>query len=267
MAAASPGWASAGHGPWHRAEWSAGALGATALHIALALGVVAVVAIQRDEFMDRPELAIELDMGATAPPPLIEEKEGAGGGGAGGAIASPEPLPDTAKPQAPVVPAEFIEPVEGAPVVRTEGPPPVGYGAGFGGGMGGGIGGGIGRGIGKGSGDGVDIKPKAPPAPGPVDAGVRYDEVSTAIYSRLIRYPRSALDNRQEGIGKLRVVVARDGKVLSWGIEQSTGHSVLDREIRRVARKVSSLDPLPMLPAGTTGIVHVKIIFHVVGGG
>ncbi|MCJ2187978.1 energy transducer TonB [Novosphingobium beihaiensis] len=265
IAASSQGWASAGHGPWHRGEWGAGALGASVLHIGLALGVALAVAVNRDQFMDRPELAIELDMGASAPPPLLEQKEGAGGGGAGGAIASPEPLKETAKPMPPVVPPEFIEPVEGAPAVRTEGPPPAGYGAGFGGGMGGGIGGGMGRGIGTGSGEGVDIKPPPPPRQAPVDAGVQYDEVSTAIYSSLIRYPQSALDNQQEGMGRLRVVVTREGKVLSWGIEQSTGHSVLDREIRRVARKVDALDPLPMLPAGTQAIVHVKIFFHIVG--
>ncbi|MCT2397941.1 energy transducer TonB [Novosphingobium mangrovi (ex Huang et al. 2023)] len=259
------GWASSATPDWHRSEWSAGVLGATVLHAGLALAVVAVAAVARDQFLERPEMAVELDMGAVAPPPLLERTEGAGGGGAGGAIASPEPLKAPAAPLPPVVPPEFIEPVEGAPVVRTEGPPPVGYGAGFGGGMGGGIGGGIGKGVGTGTATGVDIpKPKPPETAAPVQAGAHYDQVSTAVYSRLIRYPQSALDDGLEGVGALNVVVTGDGKVLSWGIQQSTGHTVLDKEISRVARKVQSLDPIPGLPAGKRAIVHVKIFFHIV---
>lgn len=257
---AAAGWASSATPDWHRQEWGAGMVGASALHVGLALAVVAAATIARDQFLERPELAVEIDMGAVAPPPLLEQTEGAGGGGAGGAIASPEPLKGPAVPLPPLVPAEFIEPVEGAPVVRTDGPPPVGYGAGFGGGMGGGIGGGIGKGIGTGTATGVDIKPKPPETT--VQAGAHYDQVSTAVYSSLIRYPQPALDDGLEGTGGLSVVVTGDGKVLNWGIEQSTGHAVLDKEIGRVARKVQALDPIPGLPAGKRAIVHVKIFFQ-----
>ncbi len=258
------GWASAAPMPWARREWGAGALGAAGLHVALALAVAGVVALSRHALLEPPEMTIELDMGDVAPPPMVERKEGAGGGGAGGAIAAREPLKATAKPLAPLVPPEFIEPVPGAPVVRTEGPPPVGYGPGFGGGMGGGIGGGMGRGIGSGAGDGRDIP--APPAapPTPVNAGAHYDAISTAIYSGLIRYPPSALRAGLEGLGVLRVVVDRTGKVLSWEIEKSTGHDVLDTEIKRVARKVHAIDSIPTLPVGYKGIVHVQIVFQMV---
>ncbi|MCJ2180583.1 energy transducer TonB, partial [Novosphingobium album (ex Hu et al. 2023)] len=116
-------------------------------------------------------------------------------------------------------------------------------------------------GVGTGTATGVDIKPRPET---PVQAGAHYDQVSTAVYSSLIRYPQAALDDGLEGIGGLSVVVTGDGKVLSWGIEQSTGHSVLDKEISRVARKVRSLDPIPGLSASKRAIVHVKIFFHIV---
>jgi TonB family protein len=254
-------------------EWSAGALGAVTLHAALAAAIVIASSANQHEMMPRPELAVELDMDATAAEPkLPQPTPGAGGGGAGGAIASAVPLPASYKPVAPIIPPEFIEPVKGAPVARTSGADgqglPLGYGPGFGGGMGGGIGGGIGKGIGSGSGSGLEVPSPPPPPPKPeepVATTMRYNEISTARYARLIVYPPAALEQQEQGSGVLAVILTPEGKVVRWYLQRSTGKPRLDAEIRRVAAQVDQLDPLPAANPHQRMVARIPITFRLGG--
>lgn len=72
-----------------------------------------------------------------------------------------------------------------------------------------------------------------------------YVELSTRKYLERVRYPARAEKRNIEGVGLLQVTVRRDGTVVSWEIIESSGSPILDQEIRRVARQVRKLDPLP----------------------
>ncbi|MBD3730258.1 MAG: hypothetical protein IE933_11175, partial [Sphingomonadales bacterium] len=117
-------------------DWGEGALIALVLHIALAALVLLAVRATIAEGEGQGDIVVDLDMTGEEPPPLPQPNRDAGGGGAGGAIKSPVPLPPDTPRLGPVVPPDKIEPVKGAPVARTSGSPPVGYGPGFGGGQG-----------------------------------------------------------------------------------------------------------------------------------
>jgi len=106
-------------------------------------------------------------------------------------------------------------------------------------------------------------KPAPPPPPRPTRVSQRFVEISTREYARMIVYPGFALERGEEGQGILRVEVARDGKVLGWDLIKSTGHGRLDDEIRRVARRVSRLDPLPDNFAYDTTKVNIPITFTI----
>lgn len=75
-----------------------------------------------------------------------------------------------------------------------------------------------------------------------------------AYYARLTawleqhkKYPRAAQRRNQQGTAYLRFVVDRHGKVLSYEIEHSSGHRLLDREVERIIRRAR---PLPAIPEG-----------------
>lgn len=87
--------------------------------------------------------------------------------------------------------------------------------------------------------------PPPPPPPKPVQLSKRFIDISTAQYIRHVEYPRKALLKEIEGTGKILVQIDRDGNVLHWELKESAGHPILDREIERVASKVTKLDPLP----------------------
>ena len=59
------------------------------------------------------------------------------------------------------------------------------------------------------------------------------------------RYPRRAQLRRQEGTVMLRFVMNPQGRVLSYRIERSSGHRLLDEEVREMIKRAS---PLPAMP-------------------
>lgn len=59
-------------------------------------------------------------------------------------------------------------------------------------------------------------------------------------------YPRSAVSRQIEGRAKVRVSVARDGSIANYEFVQETGHTVLDREVDRLMKRI---DPLPSPPS------------------
>ncbi|MBD3774953.1 MAG: TonB family protein, partial [Rhodobacteraceae bacterium] len=131
-----------------------------------------------------------------------------------------------------------------------------------GGGQGGGIGGGSGTGIGPGSGSGI-ASPPAPPPSGPIETSKSYSKVSAIQFAQRLRYPHAALEAGIEGDGRVTFVIRRNGKIVRWAIEASTGNAMLDAEMRRAAGKLDALDPVPELEPGQVGIVHVTVNFHI----
>ena len=50
---------------------------------------------------------------------------------------------------------------------------------------------------------------------------------------------------RQQGTALLRFTMDRNGRVLAWQIEQSSGHPALDRAVEEM---LSRAQPLPQMP-------------------
>jgi TonB family protein len=122
-----------------------------------------------------------------------------------------------------------------------------------------------GGGIGSGPPLPLPPPPPAPPPPPPqvTEVSSQFVEISIRAYTSRIIYPGASLDRGEEGRGVLRVTIARDGKVRDWDIIRSTGHSRLDREIVRVAKLVSRLDPLPTNFARNEAKVDIPITFAI----
>ena len=83
-------------------------------------------------------------------------------------------------------------------------------------------------------------------------AGVRADYLSRlqGWLERHKRYPRRARRRRQEGTALLRVVMSRDGTVISQRLERSSGHAALDREVKAMLKRAQ---PLPKMPPEMSG--------------
>ena len=59
------------------------------------------------------------------------------------------------------------------------------------------------------------------------------------------RYPRRAKLRNEQGVVVLRFLVTRGGEVGDFGIEKSSGHSLLDEEVREMIQRAQ---PLPKIP-------------------
>jgi TonB family protein len=86
--------------------------------------------------------------------------------------------------------------------------------------------------------------PSPPPPPEP-QVSQQFIRISTAQYSRLVVYPDESLAKNEEGVGDLLITMERDGTVVKWELVGSTGFERLDNEVRRIARKVKTLEALP----------------------
>ncbi|MBF2760983.1 MAG: energy transducer TonB [Ectothiorhodospiraceae bacterium AqS1] len=75
------------------------------------------------------------------------------------------------------------------------------------------------------------------------------------------RYPKRARRRQQEGTAMLRIVMDRQGRIVIYELIESTGHRLLDKELRSMIERAS---PLPPIPAGMTGSrleVRIPIAF------
>jgi len=72
-----------------------------------------------------------------------------------------------------------------------------------------------------------------------------YIALLQAWLERHKEYPRRAQSRRQEGTALLHVVIDRDGRVLEYRLEKSSGHSLLDREVTAMIKRAQ---PLPKMP-------------------
>lgn len=84
-----------------------------------------------------------------------------------------------------------------------------------------------------------------PAALGSSGARAGYAETLAAWLERHKRYPRRSQRRREEGIGYLYLIVARDGRVLDVRIERSTGYPALDEELLDMVERAK---PLPAFP-------------------
>jgi len=72
-----------------------------------------------------------------------------------------------------------------------------------------------------------------------------YAAILQAWLERHKEYPRRAQRRRQEGTALLYFVMDRDGHVLDYRIEESSGFGLLDREVERMIERAQ---PLPRMP-------------------
>lgn len=108
-------------------------------------------------------------------------------------------------------------------------------------------------------------EPPQPEEPQPVQQA-SYQEIAEAILAANKRYPHEALMSGTEGTVTLSYIVNSQGTVLAYTIEQSSGHPVLDDEVKRLIRSVR----FPPFPAGDTDTrktLEVTIEFDLHGGG
>jgi len=59
------------------------------------------------------------------------------------------------------------------------------------------------------------------------------------------RYPRGAQMRRQEGTALLHFVMDREGRILEYRLQESSGHATLDREVEAMLKRA---EPLPTFP-------------------
>jgi protein TonB len=94
----------------------------------------------------------------------------------------------------------------------------------------------------------------AVPAPGssvsrPSNAMPTWQSQLLAHIRRHKNYPRAAMIRRQEGATLVRFALDRKGKVLSYRLERSSGHAILDEETLDLIRRAQPLPaPPPEMP-------------------
>jgi len=75
------------------------------------------------------------------------------------------------------------------------------------------------------------------------------------------RYPRRARKLGQQGTTKVRFTINRDGRLLSFRILASSGHDLLDQEVREMLRRASPMPAIPKAIARAELTVTVPISF------
>jgi protein TonB len=80
--------------------------------------------------------------------------------------------------------------------------------------------------------------------------GLTWQGLLLARLQQAKRYPLSAQARRQQGVVLLQFTMDRDGKVLTAGIEKSSGYDLLDQEALALIQRVQ---PLPKPPAEVAG--------------
>ncbi len=100
--------------------------------------------------------------------------------------------------------------------------------------------------------------------PGPIRTNWQAQLVSQL--ERYKRYPRIAQEQRQQGTAHLRFTVDRQGRVLSFQLERSSGVALLDEEVLALIQRAQPLPaPPPEVPGDRIQLV-VPIQFLIQGG-
>ena len=101
----------------------------------------------------------------------------------------------------------------------------------------------------------------SPQSGGDPNAKRSYQREVQRILARNKRYPRRAKSRGQQGLGKLFIKISSDGRILVSSVKQSAGHSLLDREILALVKRVGKLPPFPKSMAETSIQLVVPIRF------
>ena len=91
---------------------------------------------------------------------------------------------------------------------------------------------------------GIDSEPEQS-ATGASESRQAYLAELQAYLQRHRRYPRGAQLRRQEGTAVLYFVIDRQGNVLDYRIERSSGYRLLDREVAAMLERAKPLPPAP----------------------
>ena len=89
-----------------------------------------------------------------------------------------------------------------------------------------------------------------PPAPMETADKSSWEGQVLAALNKVKRYPRAAMSRRQQGIGYIRFVLDRDGRVISARLERSSGFAALDDEAASLPKRAQ---PLPKPPDHVRG--------------
>ena len=104
----------------------------------------------------------------------------------------------------------------------------------------------------------------AAPAAAPRRPSAGYIGALMAALERHKDYPMSARHRRAEGTALLRFAMRRDGSVVHWRIERTSGDPELDAAVAQMVRRAS---PLPAPPADLAGdpielVVPVRFVLR-----
>jgi protein TonB len=205
-------------------HWATAAVAAVALHLA---GVAIWMALPKAE----PE-AVETETMTVVQlgPP-------------GGRLETFEPPPDEAPPAPEAAANRLTERAADAPpIVRTappEPPPPDAR---------------LSSGIGGGGARGPAPPPQPPPPPPPALAPEpRLDPAAMRAYARdasqlildQLRYPEDARRQEVQGRAQIRLLIARDGRLISHEIVEGSGHAGLDAAVNQAVLDVRRFPALP----------------------
>jgi len=75
-------------------------------------------------------------------------------------------------------------------------------------------------------------------------------------------YPRRAKLRRQEGTAYLSFVIDRDGRLLEYRLDKSSGYKLLDEEVTAMIERASPLPPVPGDPADARFTYTVPVNFN-----
>lgn len=106
----------------------------------------------------------------------------------------------------------------------------------------------------------------APPAPQVTsNAADTWEGRVLAALNRKRRYPPWAMSRREQGVPYVRIVMDREGKVLSTSLERSSGFRELDREAMALPKRAAPLPKPPDDKRGETLELIVPIQFFLKG--
>ncbi|NIY77837.1 energy transducer TonB [Thalassospira sp. HF15] len=93
-------------------------------------------------------------------------------------------------------------------------------------------------------------------------AMVDYQASVLQMLARYREYPERAMRRRIEGENRIRLVIARDGTVLEASMVSSSGSSILDRETKRLIKRVRKFPPFPDEMTGQQVIWTVPVAYQ-----
>jgi protein TonB len=92
---------------------------------------------------------------------------------------------------------------------------------------------------------------QAPPGPAPSNANLRatWQAQLLSWLERHKRYPRVAQEQRQQGVASLRFALDRQGRILSFRLDKSSGFTLLDEEVLELIQRAQPVPaPPPEIP-------------------